>query len=257
MGRALGERGLRLRHIALDLDETVWDWRMAVLRQPRALWAHDEEIFVRWPLVWLLQGIASYESAPVRVWTAGYGYRVDRICNAAPALGALFGMGPDMGSDELPTLLTRLDYVRAVESNPALIPGPGRWGGQKIPGVPTAAGKPAVDRVRVLVDDKETNCERFAAAGKGKAAIWLRGTPRVWGDSLQRLSVDPPPRRHWAAGVARALGKMLDGADGVLEVDAETGGPERTSVRVTLPHWRAWSEWLGPGKRLRELTPAR
>lgn len=253
-GAALGRMGLSLSQIAVDLDETLWDWCMPLLRQTRWPISHREWIFVRQPLLALLHGIGG---GPLNAWTAGYGYRVDRICQHEPLLSELLDLYPDQGhaAEQRPNIVTRLDFISGMRSRPELIPhGRERWVSQKIPGFPSAAQKPLVDQARVLLDDRESNCRRYVAGGQGRSAIWLRGTPRVWKANLPLRGIRRPPQHSWAGGVADALEAIAVGRTSVYVVDPEPGDFEQPQIVVDLPHRRAYRDWIAPGREVRDFT---
>lgn len=248
---------LTLADIVVDLDETLWDWCFPLSTQ--RLLSHREYVFVRDPLVRLLEGIGG---GHLNVWTAGYGYRIDRICERRPDLAALFGLHADRGdtAEAAPNIVTRLDFLRALERAPDVIPQSPRvrerWVAQKIVGMPTRAGKPAIDAARVLVDDRETNCRRFVAAGGSRSALWLRGTPRVWKDNLPLRGVRTPPAHSWAPGAADALHEIDRGKVGLFVIDPQHSDQQRSPIELRLPHAVVWRDWLGPGRRVRDLLRA-
>ena len=254
-GRAIAEAGTHPGNIVVDLDETMWAWALSITEQRRLGLAHWERVYVRLPLVWLLQGMVRHAGGhPVRVWTAGYGYRVDRVCEQVPDLAEVLGLARGSKAEDAAHVVTRLDWVRAVERRPELCPYRGRWVSQKVPGGPTEAGKPSVDAARILLDDKETNCRRFVGAGRRRSAIWLRSTRRVWGETIRLGALEPPPGRTWVEDVASALTAIGGGEIGlfVAEPRPTTGPPEGVDIR--LPHRRAWRDWIAPGRRLRRLV---
>ena len=252
-GEAIAQAGLTLKNIAVDLDETIWEWSLPLLPQPWLLGYHREVVFVRDPLIWLLQGIGG---GPLNAWTAGYGVRVDRICEQHTDLATLLALDPKSGdeAEKHPTIVTRRDFVSAVEKQPSLIPDPvGSWISQKIPGAPTLAGKATVDQARVLFDDKESNCRRFVEAGEGRSAIWLCKTERAWRASLPLLRVQPPKAQRWADGIAEALEAIANGQTGLYPVMPVKSEHLIEGVTVRLPHTAGYRDWLRPRRVLRTI----
>jgi len=247
-----------LSQIVVDLDETIWDWRMPLLRQLTFLFDHREYVYVRAPLLELLTAIGG---GPLNAWTAGYGYRIDRICAKHRSLAAVLGWRRGDRAERLPTIVTRLDFLAGARHDVTLLTGARRpdgqsWVSQKIPGMPTAANKPIVDQARILLDDRQTNCARFVAAADGRAAIWLQGTSRDWNDAMPRRGLNPPPPRQWAQGVAEALTCIVEGQTGVFEVKAQPASATPTPVRVRLPHSRVYRDWIRPSRAVRDLLRA-
>lgn len=256
-GRALGEAGLSLSTLVFDLDETLWDWAAPLGRSLLPV-EHCEYVTVRTPLLWLLEGVAERGGGRLVAWTSGYGFRIDQVCAGLPPLAQLFGVGPGDETENLPNVFTRLGFLRALEQRPDLIPNPeGRWLAQKIPGMPTAGGKPLVDAARVLVDDKESNCRRFVDAGDGRSAVWLRGTSRVWKKSVTLYRIPAPPPRRWADGVGDALDAIARGKVGLYPVDPVHSEHPVLPVRVSVSHRRLWRDWLAPARAVERLLAAR
>jgi len=256
LGAKLGQDGLRQDQIVVDLDETMWDWSMPLDRQHRLYSAHREWITVRRPLLWLLAGMGG---GPLNAWTAGYGYRVDRVCEREPLLADLLALFPAEGqrAEQHPTVVTCLDFLGALRQDPGALPhGDHRWVSQKIPGSPSRAQKPRVDEARILIDDKETNCRRFVAASPGHAAIWLMKTPRVWADNLPR-HFQAPKARMWARGVADALDEILRGQASLVPVAPEPTDYGATSVQVDLPHRRVLEDWVRPSREVKRIVRRR
>jgi hypothetical protein len=237
----------------VDLDETIWDWCAPIVGQPLWRGAHVEYIFVRRPLVRLLQGIGR---GRLNAWTAGYGYRLDRVCEHEGGLAALLDLSPDRGdvSQTRENIVTRVDFADALERSPDMVQteprSAERWVSQKIPGMPTLAGKPLVDEARVLIDDRESNCRRYVAAGEGRSAIWLQGTPRVWKDNLPLRGLHRPQAVQWADGVADALEEIVGGLVGLFPVQPAASHVVGEPVRVELPHRQVWREWIEPSRRV-------
>ncbi len=257
-GRALARGGLSPSTLVFDLDETLWDWASPVLRQPMLVLEHVEYIFVRRPLLWLLQGLAEGQRDALMLWTSGYGYRIDRICEHVPELGRLIGLVPGQESASLSNVFTRPDYLTALQRDPLLVPDPnGRWLAHKFPGMPTVGGKPAVDAARVLVDDKEENCRRFVAAGEGRSAIWLRNTPRVWRNNFTWARLPTPPPLQWAEGVADALEAITGGRVELYPVDPTPSAYPNPSARIRIPHERLWRDWIAPGRAVEAILERR
>ncbi len=258
MGAELARAGLRPDQLVFDLDETLWDWRVSVLKQPTPLLDHRETVFLRMPLLWLLRGLVHRcDGTPITSWTAGYGYRIDRVCEQVPLAAEVMGVSPDQAAEEAPHIQTRLDWWRAVKRQPDLCPYPDRWVSAKVPGAPTASGKPLVDAARILCDDKETNCRRFVNAGDKRSAIWMRNTERVWGDCIQLRSIRDPPARSWAEGVASALRSITSGAVGLYVAEPRPSTHVPVGVVVRLPHRRAWKDWLLPGREMHRQLDAK
>lgn len=258
MGQQLAASGVSLDSLVVDLDETVWDWCYLVLRQPQFFQSHEELIYLRRPMIELLSGLQSAAPAGTRLraWTAGYGHRLDQICLHAPELARLFGYDPRTAPAETqPHLATRLDFDRALRRDPTLLPRDGaRWIGQKVPGIPTAAGKPVVEEAHIMLDDKEANCRRFVAAGEGRSALWLAGAPRIWKNNLRLVRKWAPPRRQWATGIAAALRRIAEGQPGVYTVEPLPSDHRDWTVPVTMDHRVVWREWIEPGRRIDRLT---
>ena len=124
-GRRIVEQGLNSGDLVTDLDETVWDWAAAVARQPLLAFAHTEWIHVRRYLTALFEGIVqASDTGPIRVWTAGYGYRIDKVCMKVPALGRAIGAGKGMPrSEDAGHIFTRLAFVRGLLAAPELVSG--------------------------------------------------------------------------------------------------------------------------------------
>ena len=256
-GRALHAAGLRPELLAVDLDETIWEWSATILRQPLLAFEHTEMIYVRQPLLWLLQGLCKPGDGPIKAWTSGYGYRLDEVCRKDRKLDGLLQLN-GRPSQSLPTVFTRMDLARAFAAQPQLIPeDTHRISSQKLPGTPTAAGKPPIDAARILLDDKERNCRRYVGAGEGRSAIWLRGSPRKTKQVLPLIRHPEPLPRLWANGVSDALAEIAAGRVGLYPVDPEPSLHKVSAVRVRLPHHIMWREWGEPTRAIGQQLRAR
>lgn len=255
-GRSLVEAGLGPERIAVDLDETLWEWGMALLQQP-TLWAdHRETIFLRRPFLRLLLGMVRAGGSPVRSWTAGYGTRMDRIGHRSPEAAEVLGLGPGLVAESLPYVVTRLDWSRALQRRPALAPSGGSIISQKVPGAPTAAGKPLVDAARVLLDDKETNCRRFVSAGDGRSAVWLKGTGRSWSRSVRWRRLAQPGARTWVDGIVEAFEAVAAGQVGLFIAEPRAWEGPVQGLEVRLPHDRVWREFVEPARAIQRRVAA-
>ncbi|HIA00483.1 MAG TPA: hypothetical protein EYN66_00970 [Myxococcales bacterium] len=124
---------------------------------------------------------------------------------------------------------------------------------QKIPGTPTAAGKPRVDAARILLDDKERNCRRFVDAGDNRSALWLRGAPRTVSSAMPLTHAVQPQPRRWADAVADALDEIVGGRCGLYPVDPTESSHTISPVQVSLPHRVLWKEWIDPTRAIKKL----
>ena len=255
-GRRLAEQGLTSRDVVTDLDETVWDWSTSILGQPLFAFAHVEWIHVRRHMTALLEGIVEgSENIPVRVWTAGYGYRVDRVCDQIPELARALCLGtPHQPAEAALHCCTRVSFLNGLIEDPQIL-GDGRTArvSSKIPGIPAASGRPQVEAARILLDDRRDNCELFVAGHPDRMAIHLVGAQRKWTSSVRKLRPWIPIDRTWAPSVALAFSEFLGGARGVVEAHPEACIEAYHTVRIRLPHTVAYREWIGPGRRIRHL----
>jgi hypothetical protein len=254
LGRRLVEQGLNSVDLVTDLDETVWDWASAVARQPLLAFAHTEWIHVRRYLTALLVGIVqASDNTPIRVWTAGYGYRIDKVCTKIPALGRALGAGKGMSpSEEAEHMFTRLAFVRGLSTAPELLRGQqGLRVSSKLPGMPTAAQRSAVDNTKVLLDDRLTNCQHFVAGRSDRMAIHLADAQRKWTRSISRFKPWVPDERTWAPSIAALLQNYLAGDRGVHTARPVECKRAHRTVKVTLPHPVAYREWIRPGHQVR------
>lgn len=253
-GIALAQAGLKPSQLAFDLDETMWEWSAPVFRQPTILLEHREYIFLREPILALLDGIATDTKTPFCIWTAGYGYRLDRVAEKNPTFKRVFGVTEE-GSESLAHIVTRRNLASALERQPSLIPhsGPG-LAAEKIPGAPTAAGKPIVDAARVLIDDKEHNCQRFIDAGGGRSAIWLKQTVRRRENTLPGWQIMPPKPKRWADGIADALEEILGGKTGIFPVNPVPSQHSIEPIRISLPHSVFMRDWIQPSRTIKQCA---
>jgi hypothetical protein len=267
LGRALvADAGLGPADILWDADEVLWDWAVPFGRlltvSPKVVfgnYGHREWIALRPGMIGLLTGLhdgalGAGRDPWMRIWTAGYPWRMARIIREIPALGALLGPGPSGTSESEalavhPRLVARGDLVRVIlrlldpaqESAvlaelPPHVRGlvarqvreqPGH-GGFKLPEIAVVAGKPEVATTRILVDDTRANLDWFTTAGEGaqpsRTGIWVRSpTPRVLFGKVPNSLWFRPDR--WLAALTHALvpaiglalGRAASQAGAVLE----------------------------------------
>ena len=255
-GRRLAEQGLYSVQLVSDLDETIWDWSMSLALQPLGPLGHYEWIHVRRRLTALLRGIVDGSNgAPIRVWTAGYGYRTDRVCDRVPLLGETIHAGlkhPRL--EQSAHACTRLGFLQALSSSKELrFKSSNLAVSSKLPGAPAAANRPLVDAACILLDDRRENCELFVAEGPERMAVHLAGAQRKWSSSIQVGRAWTPEPKTWAPSIAQALQAFIDGKRGVVEAHAVSCQDAYDSVRVFMPHHIAYREWIGPGRRIRRL----
>jgi len=254
LGRQLVEQGLNSSNLVTDLDETIWDWASAVARQPLLAFAHTEWIHVRRYLTALLEGIVqASDGEPIKVWTAGYGYRIDKVCAKVPALGRTLGVGKGMpSSEDASHIFTRLAFVRGLSAKPELVRGrKGLRVSSKLPGMPTAAQRQAVDDTKVLFDDRLANCQHYVEGRPDRMAIHLDGAQRKWMKSISRFKPWIPEERTWAPAIAALLGRYAEGERGIHTAHPIPCERAHRTVKVTLPHPVAYREWIRPGHQVR------
>jgi hypothetical protein len=247
LGRALvADAGLGPDEILWDADEVLWDWAVPFGRlltvSPKVVfgnYGHREWIALRPGMIGLLTGlhdgaVHAGRDPWMRIWTAGYPWRIARIIREIPALGALLGPGllPGVDSEALashPRLVARGDLVRVIlrlldpREEPAVLAElpvhvralvarqvreqPGH-GGFKLPEIAAVAGKHEVARARILVDDTRKNLDWFTATvADGPAprtGVWVRSpTPRVLFGKVPNSYWFRPDR--WLSALSHAL----------------------------------------------------
>lgn len=235
------EHGLGPADILWDADEVLWDWAIGFGRllpvSPKVIfrqYGHREWIALRPGMTGLLAGLhdGAQEAGKdpfMRIWTAGYPWRLWRIFREIPAFTTL--LGPADGGlattpEQLaahPRLMARGDLVRIIlalldedRSAPLLAALPASirpmvelqcrqdpgHGGFKIPELATVAGKPDVATTSILVDDTRANVDWFL--GSGRQAVWVRSpTPRVLFGKVPNSLWRRPDR--WLAGLRHGL----------------------------------------------------
>jgi hypothetical protein len=201
----------------------------------------------------------------MRIWTAGYPWRIGRIMREIPALAELLGPGPGGTSESEalalhPRLVARGDLVKVILR--LLDPGeeaavlaelphharelvarqvreqPGH-GGFKLPEIAVVAGKPEIATTRILVDDTRANLDWFTSAGLPRAGVWVRSpTPRVLFGKVPNSLWFRPDR--WLSQLVHALVPAM----GLALVEAS---------RLLVPHGEAAAS--SDGRRVLEATP--
>jgi len=239
--RLVAEHKLGPADILWDADEVLWDWAMPFGRMlsvaPKVLfrqYGHREWIALRPGIIGLLAGLhdGAVEAGLdpwMRLWTAGYPWRLWKIFEAIPAFHALLGPSgaKETGSPEAlaahPRLMARGDLIRVIldlldpdrgEAILTTLPEPIRpmvvqqlddnpgHGGFKIPEIAVAAGKPEVSTTSILVDDTRANVEYFTTSGR--RAVWVQSpTPRVLFGRVPNSLWFRPAR--WLAALDHAL----------------------------------------------------
>lgn len=236
--------------ILWDADEVLWDWAMPFGRMlsvaPKVLmrrYGHREWIAVRPGMIGLLAGLhdgarAAGRDPWMRIWTAGYPWRLWRIFQEVPELGVLIGptakpegaLTPEALASH-PRVMARGDLIRIIlgllddsheHAIMARIPknirplvasqireNPGH-GGFKIPELAAVAGKPEVAETSILVDDTRANIDWFVASGR--SAVWVASpTPRVFFGKVPNSTWFRPDR--WLGdldhGLVPAIGRAL------------------------------------------------
>ncbi len=228
--------------ILWDADEVLWDWAVPFGRlltvSPKVVvghYGHPEWIALRPGIIGLLAGLhdGAVEAGRdpwMRLWTAGYPWRLWTIFQQVPAFLRLLGPGLDGAiptSPEAlgvhPRLVARGDLIRVImgllDENqepellarlpPAVRPmveqqvleNPGH-GGFKLPEIAVLAGKDGVSSTAVLVDDTRANIDWFVASGR--TGVWVRSdAPRVlFGKVPNSLWLHPD---RWLARVDQTL----------------------------------------------------
>ena len=278
LGRALvADAGIGPADILWDADEVLWDWAVPFGRllsvSPKVVfgqYGHREWIALRPGMIGLLSGLhdGALEAGRdpwMRIWTAGYPWRIARITREIPALAELLGPGPG-GPDEAhalathPRLVARADLVRVMlrlldpDEESALLaelPTPARelvarqirerpgHGGFKLPEIAVVAGKPEIATTRILVDDTRANLDWFTASAPERAGIWVRSpTPRVLFGKVPNSLWFRPDR--WLARLVHALVPAMglalgEAARALLPAPAAagaSGGEDRRVSRV-------------------------
>jgi len=258
--------------ILWDADEVLWDWAMPFGRMlsvaPKVLvrrYGHREWIAIRPGMIGLLAGlhdgaVAGGRDPWMRIWTAGYPWRLWRIFQEIPEFMALIGPGLDDGGTltpeslrSHPRVMARGDLINIIlalldddqeQAIMAKIPAsirplvaaqmrenPGH-GGFKIPELAAVAGKPEIAGTRILVDDTRANIEWFVASGR--SAVWVESpTPRVLFGKVPNSLWFRPDRWLGALdhglvpAIARALGVV--GHEGRIVEANSSGDPDGES----------------------------
>ncbi len=253
----VADHGLGPADILWDADEVLWDWAIGFGRllpvSPKVIlrhYGHREWIALRPGMTGLLAGLhdgaaRAGQDPYMRIWTAGYPWRLWRIFQEIPAFTTLLGPGPGglaLSPEALaahPRVMARGDLVRIIlallddtradgvlaDIPPEIRPmverqcrqDPGH-GGFKIPELARVAGKPEVATTSILVDDTRANIDWFL--GSGRQAVWVRSpTPRVLFGKVPNSLWRRPDR--WLAGLRHALVPGI--ADALGKVWSEGG----------------------------------
>lgn len=262
-GRELVAGGLRLDALIWDADEVLWDWVMALSHigrglpravRMRSLLMHEEFIRIKpgiWELLWglhhesLARGLDPY----MRMWTAGYSWRLWRIAQEFKAFEGLVGppaaaMAGPQSFVEHPYILTRTDTVHALQS---VLDGKGEdrlddlsrrvitsacdkgrhLAGLKLPALARAIGRDKFAPARVLIDDADRNSRWFAEAG-GTALRLRHPAPHIFGGRVRNMVWRRPLTR-----LARTPGESANALADALWAAHQDGYPQ--GVRDVLP----------------------
>lgn len=296
-GQALVRAGTLPAHIMWDADEILWDWTMSAQSMVRELPAtlrhreltHSEAFQIKpgaLELLWgmRLQALASGQDARVRIWTNGYAWRLWAIAQHVPGFATLLGL--DEGEswehfEEAPNIFCRSDYVRAVEPLFSTtkrmmwleqIPWRAREvikehlatnpydSSFKVPEIAPLVGKVAFDQIKILIDDRWMNAQRFARTGR--VAICVPAHPL-------RAFFSLVPNASWSQDELLALSplgtavmeKIADGLDQldrlergtVLSVSSQVLPFEYEPLRfkIEIPDGRIRQHWILPMDELR------
>jgi len=305
-GRELVAAGVHLDALVWDADEVLWDWVMSVasvvrylprVMRTRSLLSHSEFLRLKPGVFELLWGMhhASLErdlDPYMRIWTAGYTWRLWRIAKDLPGFTQLIGppasvaAGPSSFAGH-PRIMTRADTVAAIiqlvapESRPWLdalpqrtrrvlltsIQQPRGHAGLKIPELAQLLGKSAFDTARVLIDDARKNVSRFAATGRPAvrpnhpAPNILRGRlpNTVWRQPERRLNAVLGDIATPLADTLHDLAMEGFSNSRAIEVHALGTQPHPTlAFTLDVPGAIIDAEWVAPMKALKAaLTPGK
>ncbi|MFT7583176.1 MAG: hypothetical protein ACI9MR_004862 [Myxococcota bacterium] len=265
-GRTLvADHGLRLDEVMWDADEVLWDWLLQGVRLAGGLWravllknyAHTEYIAARpgmFELLWGMrhEALERGDDPDVRIWTSGYAWRVWRISRQIPGLSELLGLPANADAAtyaKAGTFFSRPDFARAAlmlvnarvpegllahasDASKAVITrhlDDKLTSALKVPDLAALVGKDGFGRVRILVDDLQTNIDRFVETGRLGVHV-VSHAPRivfgavpnsVWGRPGTHLARPAPDH---ANAVADALEEALaTGGSGVFRAEPPVG----------------------------------
>lgn len=295
-GWQLVDNGVRLDTIAWDADEVLWDWVMSATHTARGIprFARTRDLshreFMRlkpgiWELLWGMHH-ASLEAGHdpyIRIWTAGYQWRLWRIAKDLPGLTDLLGppasvaLGPESLAAH-PRVMCRGDTLGALME--MLKPERRSWldelaprvrhvlvtrvqkkrgqAGLKIPELAELWGREGFGAVRILVDDAASNGRAFAATGR-TAIRPVHPAPRIFGRVPNTVWRDP--HRRLASQRGDIVGPL---ADSLAQVVAEgfparqipihpIGNENHTTLSFTMdiPGHIIEAQWVAPMNALR------
>ncbi|MFT6400022.1 MAG: hypothetical protein ACJAYU_004792 [Bradymonadia bacterium] len=292
LGRQAGDGPIGLEHIMFDADEVLWDWVMTtsdiVRGIPKLLRSgdlgHREYIRVKPGILEFLCGFRDARRARgadefLRIWTNAYPWRVRAICERLPDLAQLLGGDTDSGIWEHPRLFTRPHYAdlmsevfasgRVDNFLASLAPNPRAMVRShleespadttlKLPDLAVHAAKSGFGSVRVLVDDRRRNVERFAASDSDRVGLWVANPPHP---SVHRRlpnvtrGAATPYLEHQSRSFVRALFDALTAppASGLHRIAAAERARDyrATEFTIEIPDDVLRAQWTSPPKRLK------
>lgn len=297
LGQRAGAGDLGLEHIMFDADEVLWDWVMTTsdivrgipkLLRSRDL-GHREYIRVKPGTIEFLCGFRDARSERgadpfLRIWTNAYPWRVRALCERLPDLAGLLGGDTAGGIWEHPRLFTRPHYVDLMSEVflsggmetflEGIQPGPRELVRAhlettptdttlKLPDLAVHLGKAGFGDVRVLVDDRRSNVERFAASGCGRVGLWVDNPPHP---SVHRKlpnvthGAATPYLEHQSQPFVQALSDALTSLpdNGLVTLPARENarGYRATEFAISIPDDVLRAQWTGPPKQLKRYADA-
>ncbi len=297
LGREAGAGSLGLEHIMFDADEVLWDWAMTtsdIFRGiPRLLrsWdlSHREYIRVKPGIIEFLCGFRDerrHKNADhfLRIWTNAYPWRVRAICERLPDLAELLGGNTDEDIWEHPRLFTRPHYAHLVTQAfrnggvdallGSLAPQPRDVVRRhleetptdttlKLPDLALPAGKIGFGEVRILIDDRRRNVDRFAASAADRVGLWVDNPihPSVH-RRLPNVTRGPatPYLEHQSQSFVQALADVLmdlpEQGLRTLPATETPRGDRATQFMIEIPNDVLRAQWTEPPKNLKRSATA-